>query len=447
MVRTWIPSVVSQFAFVLLLCTCAVMILRPSELIPELQGMPIFEGFISGALMLGLPNLMRHARWRNLRQQPTVVSVASVFVAIVASHLSRASVYGLTRDTLEFVKILLFFGLVVSLTDTVARLRQLLMVLALCATAAMSLCVVDYLNLYDFQFITHVTDAGEITATNEQLRVVRLCGLGIFHDPNDVSLLIVFSGIVCAYFLLDQSRAPIRLAWLGPLAILAAALYFTRSRGGLLSAGVGLLSLVVCRYGLKSGVVVGLLGLCALPLIAGRQADIDLSQGGTGHERVLLWRDGMAALRSPMILFGIGQGMYADYAGLVAHNSFVHAYVELGLIGGTLFLGCFFFPALTLWRLRHRHHHLTHSDLRTLYPFLVAILAAWTMGLQSLSRTYALATYLMLGIQVAYANLAGAHLFPRQPVVAWDRSHLFQLAVLSVMMFVSFNVFIIVLAR
>ena len=34
-------------------------------------------------------------------------------------------------------------------------------------------------------------------------------------------------------------------------------------------------------------------------------------------------------------------------AGLVAHNSFVHAFVELGLFGGTFFFGCFFFTALS----------------------------------------------------------------------------------------------------
>ena len=447
MIQTRNHPAVSQLAFAMLLCASAVVILRPSELVPALQGMPIFEGCISGALLLGIPGLLRHAAWRNLRQQPATLSVLSVLVAIVASQLSRVSFDGLTHNTLEFAKILLFFGLVVSLTDTVARLRRLLMLLALCATAAISLSVLDYLDIYDFQFITHISDVGEVAATNERLRVIRLCGLGIFHDPNDLSLLIVFSGIVCAYFLLDRSRGPIRLAWLGPLVVLAVALIFTKSRGGLLSAGVGLLSLVACRHGMKAGIVVGLLGLCALPFISGRQADIDLVNGGTGHERLLLWRDGLMALRSPLIFFGIGRGMYAEWAGMVAHNSFVHAYVELGLFGGTLFLGCFFFPALTLWRLRHRRHDLAHDDLRTMYPFFVAILAAWTMGLQSLSHTYSLATYLMLGIQVVFANLAGAHLQPRQLVVTWDRSHLFRLAALSVTVFVGFNVFIIVLAR
>ena len=50
-------------------------------------------------------------------------------------------------------------------------------------------------------------------------------------------------------------------------------------------------------------------------------------------------------------LFGIGVGKYEDEVGLVAHNSFVHAYTELGIFGGALFLGAFVYPLGTLHRL------------------------------------------------------------------------------------------------
>ena len=61
---------------------------------------------------------------------------------------------------------------------------------------------------------------------------------------------------------------------------------------------------------------------------------------------------------------------------------------------------------------------------RIVVAFVVVDLVGWTIGLQSLSRAYVVSTYLMLGIQVAYANLAGLHLQPRRLLATWDRGHL-----------------------
>ena len=78
---------------------------------------------------------------------------------------------------------------------------------------------------------------------------------------------------------------------------------------------------------------------------------------------------------------------------------------------------------------------------------MVAMLAGWTMGLQSLSRAYMVSTYLLLGVQVAYANLASAHLRPRRVLTMWDRPNLLRLVTCSAMVFVGFNVFVQVMAR
>ncbi len=447
MIHTWNRPASSPTAFALLLSCCAVLILRPAEILPSLNGLPIYEALVVGALLFGHQSLMRHFGWQHLKQQPATLCVVGVLLAVVASHLSHFYFYGVIHGAIDFLKTLLFFGLVASLTNTVSRMRKLLVVLAVSATAAVGLCVIDYLGIEDFTLIDHIVEANGYTSTNDLARVTRMRGIGIFQDPNDLSLLIVFAGVICTYFLLDRSLKIFRFGWLFPLSILVTGLICTKSRGGLMGAGVACMAVIICRYGKTAAIATTLLGACALPLIAGRQADIDLGEGGTAHERITLWREGLVAMRSHDILFGIGQGFYADWAGLVAHNSFVHAFVELGLVGGTLFLGCFFFPALALIRLRHRRHELQHPELRRLYPFIVAMLTGWTMGLQSLSRTYVVSTYVMLGIQVAYVNLAEAYLVPRRLLTIWDRPHLVRLAACSAVVFVGFNVFVIVFAR
>ncbi len=437
----------SQLAFGLLLGVCAVMILRPAELFPVLDVLPIYATLIVGALVCGARDLRRHFRWVNLQQQPAMMCVFGVLFAIVLSHLQRFYLGGVKEGAIEFLKVLLLFGLIVSQTDTIARLKTLLTVVAVTATLTVTLCVLDYYGVVDFEFITHISDVDGVTDANTVQRVSRMRGTGIFQDPNDISLLIVFSGVIWASIALDRSVGPLRWTALVPIVVLVVGLLCTRSRGGLMAAGASLMAVVLSNYGRKTAVVIGLLCLCALPLLAVRNTGAGFSEGGTGHERITLWREGLAALRSPALLFGVGQGMYADWAGLVAHNSFVHAYVELGIVGGTLFLGAFFFPALSLYRLRNLRHEFNHPELARLFPFVVAMLAGWTMGLQSLSRAYVVSTYLMLGTQVAYMNLASAHLLPRRLLVSWDRGHLCRLAGCSAAVFVAFNVFVVVATR
>lgn len=447
MVRSWHRPAVSQLAFLLLLGVCAAMILRPAELFPALDVVPIYESLIVGALVCGFAGLRKHFQWRHLTQQPATLCVAGVLIAIAISHLQRFYLGGVKAGSIDFLKVLLLFGLVVSQTDTVSRLKSLLMVIAITATVMVTMCVLDFYDLAEFEFITHISDVDGVSDANELRRVSRMRGTGIFQDPNDLSLLIVFSGVIWGATLCDRSLGPLRFASVAPMALLATGLLCTKSRGGLLAASGAVLAIAACKYGRKFAIVAGLMCVGALPLIAGRSTGVGLSEGGTGHERITLWREGLAALRSPWLFFGIGQGTYADWAGLVAHNSFVHAYVELGIVGGTLFLGCFFFPALSLYRLRHLHHELQHPELARLYPFVVAMLMGWTLGLQSLSRAYVVSTYLMLGIQVAYVNLAGAHLEPRRLLASWDRGHLVRLAACSAVVFLAFNVFVLVAAR
>lgn len=443
----WNRPAASQLAFGLLLGVCTVMILRPAELFPVLDVVPIYEVLIVGALVCGHRDLQRHFRWANLQQQPAMMCVIGVLIAIVVSHLQRVYLHGAMEGAIDFLKVLLLFGLIVSQTDTIFRFKTLLTVIAVTATLTVSLCVLDYYGVVDFEFITHISDVDGITDANTLHRVSRMRGTGIFQDPNDISLLIVFSAVIWGSILLDRSVGPLRFTALVPIVVLVIGLLCTKSRGGMLAAGAALLAIVLSHYGRRAAIIAGLLCLCALPLVVGRQTGLGFSDSGTGYERITLWREGLAALRSPRLLFGIGQGMYADWVGLVAHNSFVHAYVELGIVGGTLFLGVFFFPALSLYRLRHARCEFDHLELNRLFPFVVAMLVGWTMGLQSLSRAYVVSTYLMLGTQVAYLNLASAHLRPRKLLVSWDRGHLWRLAACSAVVFVAFNVFVVVITK
>jgi hypothetical protein len=105
-------------------------------------------------------------------------------------------------------------------------------------------------------------------------------------------------------------------------------------------------------------------------------------------------------------LFGIGMGQYADEVGMVAHNSFIHAYTELGFFGGSFFLGAFAYTLATLRRLGSRRGNGLSPNLRRLRPYLLAIVTAMVVGMMSLSRVYSLPVYIVLGIAAVYFRLA-----------------------------------------
>ena len=93
---------------------------------------------------------------------------------------------------------------------------------------------------------------------------------------------------------------------------------------------------------------------------------------------------------------------------MVAHNSFVHAFVETGLIGGTFFAGAFLLghrmvcpPSATRRLLGPRQFVHRTSAIRVGHSGRATSPACF-----SLSRNYTVPTYLMLGLATAYMRVA-----------------------------------------
>src|SRR5262249_27232216 len=147
------------------------------------------------------------------------------------------------------------------------------------------------------------------------------------------------------------------------------------SRGGFLAFLIGLLVLFHARFGTwKAGALAGLAVPALLLLFAGRQTTFT---GGNdaGEGRIYLWREALVTFKEAP-LFGIGQGLFEEQAGLVAHNSFIHCFAELGFLGGTLFLGAFLIALGTIYRLGRPGVVIADPSLQRLRPYLLAILAA-----------------------------------------------------------------------
>lgn len=449
------PQRASQVSFLLFLFVTLNVILRPSELISVVQGLSIYEVLIVGTLLCTLSVSRNQLLSSTLFVRPISACVIGVLISIPLSHLSHAWPSAAVDSTILFAKTVMYYVVMLAVIDTPRRLRIFIICIVTFSWIIVGLCSLDFLEWINLPFVEHFVQYNELMM--EEMAegeldpaavwaVTRMCGTGIFHDPNDIALLIVSMALLVIYCLTDKRQGWMRFAWLFPLFVLGTGLVFTRSRGGLLAGVVGGMTLLLLRYGGKWTATIALLGACALPFAAGRQTEIDL-EDGTGQERIQMWSEGLAELKSPNILFGIGQGCYSDIAGLVAHNSYVHAYVELGFFGGTFFFGMFYFALLGLYRIYKVRSQIHDPELRRLCPFLIGVLAAWGMGLFSLSRGYVVPTYMIIGIMACYIQLAEQRLRPPRHVSLWDSHHVIRLVGASAGTLLFFFVFVRVFAR
>jgi len=426
-------------AYLLFLLANAMLFIRPGELFPALEGVQIYLAFISGAMLFAIPDLHNQLRWRTMMQQPVNFCIVGVTVMVLISRIVTGSFHNIDVGVITMIKVLMYYLVLVSVINTPERLRNFLMTTAICATFMIAYSVVDYrsfrdqwlgnpeleivlererhLPTHERKVLRHIPDRNGIDIYGNEIWFFRLCGLGIFHDPNDVSLLIVATSIISIYFFTDPRMVGVRYLWVIPLIINAIAMYYTYSRGGLLAGGMALMAWLATKYGKKTAITIGLMGACAVPVALGRMGKIDLS-GGTGQQRIQIWSDGLLAIRNSRLLFGVGEGQYTEISTHVAHNSYVHAFVELGFIGGTFFFGCFFLPAYTFYLMKRYNFKIEHPELERMFPFIAAILADWCMGMCSLSRVYVPPTYMIAGVCAIFINLIGFYRLQPRPMLS-----------------------------
>ena len=133
-----------------------------------------------------------------------------------------------------------------------------------------------------------------------------------------------------------------------------------------------------------------------------RQTDISLNRSDTGLGRVMTWSEGFVALSYNPVT-GVGVGRYADVAsGYIAHNTFVHAFVESGWIGGSCFVGALYLGLIGLYRGSQE----TRPTLAKMRPFVIAMVVGFIGGNLTISRNYVIPTYLIIGVAASWIRLS-----------------------------------------
>lgn len=441
--RAAVPAEGSRLGFNLFIVVNAILFVRPTEIVPDLIGLPFYEWSMLACTAASAGGILRQFTKESLLGRPISFCVILLMPAILLSHvvhMQSTSLYLARFALFDFFKTLLYFLLLMANVNTAARLRQYLSWLTVFVFILGALPLLQYYGVIDIPNLTAMNQKEYVGDTSgEGYITVRLQSTGIYRDPNDLCTILVV-GIALGLYFFGGASIFAKPFWLAGLAVLVYDLVLTKSRGGLLSLMAAAFIFMQQRLGVWKSSALLVLVLPFLLVLGGRQARFDFGdKTDTAQTRMEIWKEAFQMVRQSPV-FGIGFGEFFEKTAAVTHNSFIQAYTDLGMFGGTLFLGAFYLAVRGVRRFRHGGVPVRDPDMRRLQPYMMAALVSVIVGLMALTRTFTVPTYQMVGLAAIYSEQTA-----RISGVAPERVDarlLRRLAVASVLAVVAFYVMI-----
>ena len=226
---------------------------------------------------------------------------------------------------------------------------------------------------------------------------------GYLEDPNELALATAM-GLPFAFAFFERKKNVYTgiLAGLS-FAMVVACIFLSQSRGGMIALGAVLATKFVKRFGLKVGGVVMAVAAVPLMILTTMTGRSEQDAEGSATERTELLQAGISMVTSYPI-FGVGKGQFPAREFMTAHNSYVLAGAELGLVGFALWSMVFYLavkvPVSALRQLKEVEGPAA-EECRIWSTALLASLLSGMLGSFFLSWTYH--NYLWIYIGVAGA--------------------------------------------
>jgi O-antigen ligase len=249
----------------------------------------------------------------------------------------------------------------------------------------------------------------------------RLSGQAAF-DANDMGSLVAMA--VCfAVSLMLRARGLQRWLWLGAAGVLTVSVGWFNSRGGTLAFAGGLLTFVIMQPGSRRWLLLGAIVISGPLFWAGAPqvfkdriiglSNLDADYNNTDYYgRRQIWaRARRYIVENPVTGLGLGgfpvqEGKTLAQAGSAGkwsntHNAYLQAYAELGMLGGSMFVGILLLAAKQAWRVARPNRRETPTA--TPRPEYFSALVAFAVGATFLSHAYFIAFFGLLSlIALAY---------------------------------------------
>lgn len=424
--------VLGYFLFILVNAT---LFVRPGELLPELEDFfPSYEILIIVCFLVSFPYVYRQLSKESLKNSPITVCVLGLMIAVILSQLFSPFygfpfLWGVRVRGFLFLKILIYYLLLVGLLDTPGRVRFFLASLAVMIVILVTFTLLGFHGMIDNPRLMPLQQR-ETLNDGTIVITTRLQSLGIYNDPNDLCMILVIGMGICLYLCNYPGAGILGWLWITPVGFFGYAVYLTKSRGGFMAMLAGMLVLFHARFGLLRTV---LLSTVVLPLMfflfGGRQTTISTNED-SAVTRLQLWSEGLGWFRQ-YPLFGMGLDEFTEREGeaFVPHNSYIHCYAELGFFGGTLFLGAYYYAIWALYRIGSSRVHIFDPEQRRLRPYIIAFIVGYATSMLTLSRIGIVPTYMVLGLGMMY--LRSTALYPPLPELQMSKRLVRRLVLVS----------------
>lgn len=240
-------------------------------------------------------------------------------------------------------------------------------------------------------------------------------------DNNLIGRMLALGAIVCLFFYLEKKN----ILYLVALSLLAVLIVILKTKGGLLSLGIGCVILLFVKYYTVGRMwrYLGIVLLLVFLFIAGLNSGIfgdafirfegmfsffksrDSVYDDSTYLRLYYIQYGLQLIKNrPLVGYGIGAANYL-LQGSYFHNNYIQLLVETGMIGFTLFYGMIIWLLRKLWKNRQNEYCM-------LFFSLMAVLM-----LSDISNTtyYAKLNYIIMGL--SYVSIINATKGITTPIV------------------------------
>ena len=388
-----------------------ILLVRPEEIVPEIGGARLYFIVIGLCTITTFPRLLIQLSPRSLSDRPITVCILGLLLAMALSKIIQGQFDVINIEVADFAKTVLYVLLMMAVIDRPSRMLTFMGWLVAFVIALSVLGLLQVNGLVDIESIRPIMHTEFDAETGQSTVMPRMCSSGIFNDPNDFCLILTTGSMCCLCRSSFAPPGPLRVLWLCPMGLFFYAIVMTYSRGGLLGFLGAISGFLYARFGWKKCLpLILIIAPGIVVVLGGRQANLGTESGDTAQERIQLWSQGLSIMMGGSIskITGIGVGEYGKQVGMVAHNSFVHAYVEMGLLGGSLFLGAFYLAFWGPCRFKIDGTLHDHPRLLRMQPFIVGMVVGYAFGIYSVSRNYVLPTYLILSISAAFLDMSRA---------------------------------------
>lgn len=306
------PAPAGAPAFPFLLLYLALIYLRPHEYKSVTIELPLHTFALFVAFIAWLPAKGKDFSAPQFRVLPLLYVIMAVSITVNGWAGGAAVVASV------FLPQLVLFLVMATTLTTVERHGKAMLVVAL-STVVMAVHGID-------QSMNYVGWSGARLSQE-----TRITYTGIFSDPNDLAIAFLL-GLSFAGYRFGAARAvPGKAFWLACMGVLAYGIFLTNSRGGMLAAAFQAFLYVLLRHGAVKAGAFGLVGVIGLMMLPSRLDSLNAGEESAAG-RIESWDIGFQLLKQFPIL-GVGYNRFGDYHILTAHNSFVLAFSELGLVG------------------------------------------------------------------------------------------------------------------